>query len=217
MLEQPTTDDDMLTYDFYSGDESSLNINCNMVSMLPLEYDQVAEVEEAEEVDEVEMARHVPVCYYVMNNGRVKEQNALFERPDEGMRSHLKPLFIRGKSENTGVNKILVDGGTTINLMPHFILKRIIKFDTELRPHNTVLSNYEGKIGHTLGVIQVDLTVESVTRPTLFMVITSKANYNLLLAREWIHDISVVPSSLHRRILIWREDEILENIEADQN
>ena len=28
-----------------------------------------------------------------------------------------------------------------------------------------VLSNYEDKIGHTLGVVQVDLTVGSITRP----------------------------------------------------
>lgn len=132
-----------------------------------------------------------------MNNGCVEEQNAFFKRPDEGMRSHLKPLFIRGKIENTGVNKILVDGGTTVNLMAHFMLKRIGKFNTNLRPHNMVLSNYEGKIGHALGVIQVGFTVRSVTRPTLFMAIASKANYNLLLGHDWIYDIGAVPSLLH--------------------
>lgn len=132
------------------------------------------------------------------------------------MRSHLKPLFIRGKIENTRVNKILVDGGVVVNLMPYFMLKRNGKFDTDLRPHNMVLSNYEGNIGHTLGVIQVDLIVGYVTRLTLFMVITSKATYNLLLGREWIHNINVVPFLLHQRILIWREDKIVENIESDQ-
>lgn len=91
--------------------------------------------------------------------------------------------------EDAGVNKILVDGGTAVNLMMQFRLKRIGKFETDLRPNNMVLSNYEGKIGHTLGVIQVDLTVGSITRPTMFMAITSRDNYNLLLGREWIHGI----------------------------
>ena len=52
-----------------------------------------------------------------------------------------------------------------------------------------VLSNYEGKIVHTLGVIQVDLTVGTITRLTMFMVIALKANYNMFLGHEWIHDI----------------------------
>lgn len=100
------------------------------------------------------------------------------------MKNHLKPLFIRGKVENIGINKILVDGGEVVNLMPHFMLKKIGKFNTDLKPYNMVLANYEGKTCHTLGVIQVDITVGTVTRPTMFMVIALKANYNMLLGRE---------------------------------
>lgn len=69
------------------------------------------------------------------------------------MKNHLKSLFIRGKVEDVGVDKILVDGGAAVNLISQFMLKRIGKFDTDLKPHNMVLSNYEGKISHTLGVI----------------------------------------------------------------
>lgn len=94
-LKQPPKVNDMLTEDFKLGSESSLNINCNMVYVLPREYDQVRMVEEIEEMDEAEMAKHRPVCYYVMNNGCIEEQNAFFERSYEGMKNHLKPLFIR--------------------------------------------------------------------------------------------------------------------------
>lgn len=100
------------------------------------------------------------------------------------MKNHLKPLLIRGKVENVGVNKILVDGRATVNLMSHCMLKTIWKDDTDTKPHNVVLSNYEGKVGTTIGVIQVDLTAGTIIRPTTFMVIASKANYNLLLGRE---------------------------------
>lgn len=107
----------MLTNDFDSRLESSLNINCNMVSVLSIKYDQVTKVEETKEIDKAEMAKHRSVYYYVMNNGCVQEQNTFFERTDEGMKNHLKPLFIKGKMEDTRVNKIIVDGGATINLM----------------------------------------------------------------------------------------------------
>ena len=50
----------------------------------------------------------------------------------------------------------------------------------------------------------------------MFMIMETKANYNLLLGREWIHGVGVVPSSMHQRIIIWLPDGIVENIEADQ-
>ena len=62
-------------------------------------------------------------------------------------------------------------------------------FDTDTKPHNMVFSNYEGKIVHTLGVVQIDLTMGLIIRPTMFMVIEAKTNYNMLLGREWIHVI----------------------------
>src|SRR3954470_17032800 len=210
-------EEDRMTNDFDSDGVSSINLNCNVVSVLPHEFNQETEVEDCEEADIEEMAKHRPVCYYVLNNGAVEEQNAFFERPDEGMRNHLKPLYIRAKIENVGINKVLVDGGAAVNLMPQYMIKRIGMFDTDIRPHNMVLSNYEGKIGKTLGVVQVNLTVGSVTRPTMFMVIPAKANYNLLLGREWIHGVAAVPSTMHQRVTIWREDGIVENIEGDQS
>jgi hypothetical protein len=65
--------------------------------------------------------------------------------------------------------------------------------------------------------IQVNVTVGSIVRPTLFLVVQSKANFNLLLGRELIHGVGDVPSTLHQRLIIWREDGCVENIEADQS
>ena len=100
------------------------------------------------------------------------------------------------------MNKILVDIWAAVNLMPYFLLEEVRKYDTNLRPHNMALSNYERKTGQTMGVIQVDVTIGSITRSTIFMEIASRPSYNLLLGREWIHGIRVISSSLHQRILI---------------
>ncbi|XP_050898918.1 uncharacterized protein LOC127105755 [Lathyrus oleraceus] len=132
------------------------------------------------------------------------------------MRSHLKPLSITGKVKDVPVNKILVNYGATVNLMSHRMLRKIGKYDTDAKPHNMVLTNYEGKLDSTMGVIQVELTVWIVTRSIMFVIVETKANYNLLLGREWIHGVGVVPSSMHQRIIIWRLDGIIENIEAYQ-
>lgn len=116
-----------------------------------------------------EIVSHKPRCFHVMNNGYVEEEYVSFERPDEAMRQHLKPLFILGKAYGVGVNKLLVGGGETLNLRPHFLLKNIGKFDTNLRHHNMDLSNYEGKTSKALGVIQIDITVGNIVIPTLWL------------------------------------------------
>jgi len=77
--------------------------------------------------------------------------------------------------------------------------------------------NYEGKDGFSLGTLQVNLIVGPLTKPTLFMVVPSKANFNLLLGREWIHGIGNVPSYMHQRVLIWKDDGLVENVEVDQS
>lgn len=148
----------------------------NVVSILPYEYGCIAgenaeEVVEKElsELEAEEMALHKPICYFMLNNGSVESQEAFFEKPTMGMKNHLKPLLIRANVEGVAINKVLVYCGATVNIMPAHILKKIGKYENEVRPNNVVLSDYGGKIAHTLGVIQVNITVGSVTRPTIFM------------------------------------------------
>ena len=86
---------------------------------------------------------------------------------------------------------------------------------SDLKPHNVILSNYEGKSGGYFGAVEVDLVVGIVKRSTLFLVVASKANYNLLLGKEWIHGVGVVPSTMHQRLTLWKEDSVLKNIEVD--
>ena len=185
--------------------------------MLPVEYDVPSEIDEVESDFTEEMAHHKPLCYYVMNNGCIKNQHAVFEKHEFPMTHHLKPLFIQAKSNGVGVNKVLVDGGATVNLLPQSFLTKIGLFDTDLKPHNVVLTNYEGTSGHSLGAVEVELIVGSIKINTMFMVVPSKANFNALLGREWIHGVGAVLSTLHQSLDIWRKDGLVENIEADQS
>ncbi|CAJ2657404.1 unnamed protein product [Trifolium pratense] len=210
--EDDMEDDDLL------DEGSDFDVMVNVVSILPLEYDVPTEVNELEEdFEALNLADHKPMCYYVMQNGCVEEQKAVFEKPDLGMQNHLKALFIRAKVNNVGINKVLVDGGAVVNIMPHFMLKKLGLYDTDLHSHNVVLANYEGKTGHSLGAVQLEVCVGSTVRKTLFMVIAAKPNYNLLLGREWIHGVGAVPSTMHQRLIIWREDGLVENVEVDQS
>lgn len=67
--------------------------------------------------------------------------------------------------------------------------------NTNLRPHNMVLSDYEGKTSKALRVTLANIVVGTVVRPTLFVVIPSRDNYNLLMGQEWIHGMEKLPSN----------------------
>lgn len=90
--------------------EDDLQIHCGIVFVLPAEYDRVLEVSETkEDYIQDEAANQKPLCYYVMKNGFVEEQQTIFERLDPGMMYHLMPLFTRAKVDNMVVNTIFID------------------------------------------------------------------------------------------------------------
>lgn len=128
--------------DFDSGPDGGLDNICNMISVLPLEYDTITEVTEEGDGLVEEMATHKPLCYYVVDDGSVKEDKEILERPDITMQQRMKHLYLRSKVDGVRVNKVLIDCGSCINVIPHSLLKRIGKYDTDLKSNNMVLSNY---------------------------------------------------------------------------
>jgi len=105
--------------------EPDFDVICNLVSILPAKYDMISEVDDSgEEVDPKDMRECKPMCYFV-NDGSKDNQKAIFEQPDDSMKSYLKPLFIQAKVDEVNINKVLVDGGAVVNLMSQSLLKRI--------------------------------------------------------------------------------------------
>jgi len=180
-LSLPIDEEDVVG-DGIMDSESYFDVVCNVVSIQPTEYDVVSEVEESEEdYNPEDMEKYKSMCCFVTDYGWGDQQKAIFEKPNGSMRGHLEPLFIHAKVNDIGVNKVLVDGGDVVNLMPQSLLKKIGKYCTNLKPYNIVMPNYEGKIGFSLGALKVNLTVGSITITTLFMVVPSKVNFNFLL------------------------------------
>src|ERR1044072_4035803 len=75
-ITEPNEDENMLTDNFDSGSEEDLNIICNVVSIMPAEFDRLSEITE-DEYDSAtkESKDHKPICYYVMNEGEVIESD----------------------------------------------------------------------------------------------------------------------------------------------
>ena len=141
----------------------------------------------------------------------------LFERLDKVMKSHLRPLHIKANIAGKMVNRVLVDGGAFINLLPESMLIKFGKTVEHLMKANIVVTDFIGKTSISKGMIMLNVRVGTIDRIIPFVVVASKAGYNVLLGREWIHGAGVVPSTLHQKLIIWNNKGNVKVVHADDS
>ena len=57
---------------------------------------------------------------------------AVFEKPSDDERHHLKALFVKGRVDGQPLSIILIDGGAAINIMPYVMYQKLGKGDQDL-------------------------------------------------------------------------------------
>ena len=100
-------------------------VDMNMVYYLPAEFRAIDEEGEVVQLD-------------------FGPKNAIFEKPKESV-NHLKPLYIRGHINGSPVARMLVDGGTVVNLMPYSVFKKLKLNEDDLMKTNMVLNGFEAR------------------------------------------------------------------------
>ena len=146
----------------------------NMVFVLPPEY---------------HAARSEEVAIAQMDLGL---RPIMFEKPPEKDYMHLKALYLRIYIDGRPVNRMMVDSGAAVNIMPYSILRRLGKSKEDLIRTNMMLSDFNGQLTEAMGVLNVDLTVGSKTIPTSFFVTNGQ---------DWIHANCCIPSTMHQCLI----------------
>ena len=59
-------------------------------------------------------------------------QPIIFEKPKEKSYKHLKGLYLKGLIDGKPVNRMLVDTGAAVNLMPYSVLRRLGRYAADL-------------------------------------------------------------------------------------
>ncbi|XP_070022837.1 uncharacterized protein [Nicotiana sylvestris] len=135
--------------------------------------------------------------------------------PPEGA-AHNKALHLTVKSEDYYVKRVMLDGGSGVDICPLSTLLRMGIGTGRIRPNNVCVRAFDGIKRDTLGEIDLILTIGPVDFEVTFQVLDMDTSYNFLLGRPWIHAAGVVPSTLHqmvkfedkdREIVVYGEDE----------
>ncbi|KAL1295096.1 hypothetical protein AAHE18_19G186500 [Arachis hypogaea] len=97
------------------------------------------------------------------------------------------------------------------------MLMKVEKHPDDLVPTNISVMDFSGTSTPAKGLVTLTVKVGSSERNTVFVVVPSRASYNALLGRDWIHGVGVVPSTVHQSVLLWSKEGKPEVIKADSN
>ncbi|KAL0286808.1 UNVERIFIED_CONTAM: hypothetical protein Sangu_2720500 [Sesamum angustifolium] len=111
-----------------------------------------------------------------------------------GSKPYNHPLFVREQK----VNRILIDGGSAVNILPLRILKELEIPIDELSNSRLMIQGFNQGGQRAVGIIRMQLTMEGMVSSALFYVIDAKTSYNILLGHPWLHENAVVPSTWHQ-------------------
>ncbi|KAH7836484.1 hypothetical protein Vadar_001965 [Vaccinium darrowii] len=136
--------------------------------------------------------KSIAVCMSTVAFG---DEDMYAETPD-----HNRPLFITGFVLNTEISRVMVDGGSAVNLLPKRALGMIGVRLSQLRPCHLVIQGFNQNEQRPMGKVKLRTKFGSIEEDTEFLVIDVNTSYNALLGRPWAHGHMAVPSTYHQCI-----------------
>ncbi|CAL9014030.1 unnamed protein product [Prunus brigantina] len=115
-----------------------------------------------------------------------------------GSKPHNRPLFVSGYVREQKLSRMLVDGGSAVNIMPKSTMMKLGITMDELSRSRLMIQGFNQGGQRAMGMIRIELVIGDLKLNTLFHVIDAKTSYNLLLGRPWVHENGIVPSTLHQ-------------------
>jgi len=130
------------------------------------------------------------------------------EIPSEG-RGHNKAPHISVKCIDYFIARVLIDNGSSLNVMPKVTLDKLPGEGVYLRLSAMVVRAFDGSRREVIGEVELPVQVGPYTFQIIFQVMDILPAYSCLLGRPWIHTASVVPSTLHQKLKFIVDDKLI--------
>ena len=150
----------------------------------------------SEEIAEVQAVSKLP---------RLDTSIMFFDSDLEGCQHpHDDPLVIRAVVANKTVHRVLVDNGSSADIIFASAFDKMDIRRERLEPVGTHLRGFSGEKVLPLGSIQLVLTLGDppcqATTTARFLVVDAPSSYNMLLGRPSLNAIKAIPSAYHMMI-----------------
>ncbi|XP_070668282.1 uncharacterized protein [Malus domestica] len=129
----------------------------------------------------------------------------VFNRPSLAQANHLKPIYLTAHLEEVLFKRVLIDGGSSVNVLPIKQMKKLCRSEEDLIPTDLTVSSFSGAITKTYGILPLEVDLGSKQIMMAFFMVDNSSTYGALLGRDWIHQSLSVPSTLHQQVVVYHE------------
>ncbi|CAA7047218.1 unnamed protein product, partial [Microthlaspi erraticum] len=178
------TPDDVTNYSDESGQE------INMIMSNPIHRDSISTITEHEyaavEHDRNPTREEIPTIIFT------DQDTAGLDTP------HVDPLVVSLHISDSSVARILIDTGSTVNLIYKETLNRMEISRDQIKRSLYSLTGFTSEHVSSEGTIRLPIHVGGTTKAAEFFVIDKPAIYNAILGTPWLHEMKAVVSTFHQ-------------------
>nr|MCH9869415.1 retropepsin-like domain-containing protein [Serratia marcescens] len=117
-----------------------------------------------------------------------------------GDRPHERPLYMIAQIDEVLINRIMIDPGSSLNLMTVRTLKALSLSIKHLHKGKTSIRGFNASTQASLGTITLPVCMGPLDSEATFHVIDVDTSYKVLLGRPWLHQYEIIPSTVHQCI-----------------
>ncbi|CAA7061582.1 unnamed protein product [Microthlaspi erraticum] len=111
---------------------------------------------------------------------------------------HVDPLVVSLHISDSSVARILIDTGSTVNLIYKETLNRMEISRDQIKRSLYSLTGFTSEHVSSEGTIRLPIHVGGTTKAAEFFVIDKPAIYNAILGTPWLHEMKAVVSTFHQ-------------------
>ncbi|GAU52030.1 hypothetical protein TSUD_418580, partial [Trifolium subterraneum] len=130
------------------------------------------------------------------------------ELPEEG-KNHNLALHISMNCNSDALSNVLVDTGSSLNVMPKATLARLSYQGAPMRHSGVVVKAFDGSKKPVIGEVDLPMMIGPHLFQITFQVMDIQAAYSCLLGRPWIHDAGAVTSTLHQKLKFVKNEKLV--------
>ena len=113
---------------------------------------------------------------------------------------HDDTLVITLRIRGYDVKRVMVDQGSTAEIMYPNLYKRLNLKAENLIPYSSPLVSFEGKIIISKGQVRLPVQTDSEVGEVDFVIVDAYSPYTAIVARLWLHTLRAVSSTLHQKV-----------------
>ncbi|XP_026383509.1 uncharacterized protein LOC113279010 [Papaver somniferum] len=131
------------------------------------------------------------------------------------MEDHNDPLVLTLPVAGCNIKKILIDGGSSVNVLFYDTFKRMELNDEQLMSSYYTIYGFNGAPTKPLGEIVLQVDTGPMKIDTRFSVVDASSPYNAIIGRRWVHKLKGVVSTYHQYLRFPTPEGVME-IKGDQ-